>query len=155
MNTANRLNRRIFIGLMAIVLTAVYSTVLSAQCVDHPAGKTAVKFNNETSYELTFFIDEAEAGVTVPSKTSSAEQEVTPGEHLLRALGTVDGQFVWVWVVNDVPRGQVCTWTLLDPEAAQRGPIDRYRTLIPSVGDVPLTGAQNQGLKNLEKCKEK
>jgi hypothetical protein len=84
-----------------------------AQCIQHPDGKTAVVLNNETAYELTFFIDDMDRGdVAVAAK--SPEIEIIPGEHLFGARATIQGQSFWVLVINGVTKGQLCTWTVLD-----------------------------------------
>jgi hypothetical protein len=84
-----------------------------AKCIQHPDGKTAVVLNNETAYELTFFIDDMDRGdVAVAAK--SPEIEIIPGEHLFGARATIQGQSFWVLVINGVTKGQLCTWTVLD-----------------------------------------
>jgi hypothetical protein len=101
-------------GVFLFVLA--FAPGLFAQCVDHPQQRTAVQFRNESSYELTFFVDEDEVGVAVESKGTSREQQVAPGEHLFRARAMVGGNGVWIWITNDIPQGNVCTWTVTDPE---------------------------------------
>jgi hypothetical protein len=98
-----------------LVLTMGFPWSLFGQCADHPDKRTAVKFSNESSFELTFFVDEDEDGVIVPAGAVSGETEVPPGEHLLRAKAVVRGQSFFVWTINEVPEGQVCTWTITDP----------------------------------------
>jgi hypothetical protein len=102
-------------ALVVFVGTVFYAVDGIGQCVPHPAERTAVRFENESSYELTFFVDEDETGVVVPSRTRSPEQPVEAGEHLFRARAIVAGAAVWVWMINEVPKGYVCTWTVTDP----------------------------------------
>jgi hypothetical protein len=101
--------------LSGVAVTLMFAAVKSgiAQCVDHPQGKTAVILKNETKHDLVFRIDETEKGM-VPSKRSSREWEVMPGEHLLIAGAVIEGWAYWVWTENEVPKGQVCTWTVED-----------------------------------------
>ena len=75
-----------------------------------------LKFNNETSFDLTFFIDEDEKGAVVASGSESIEFQVEPGEHLLRARASLSGETLWVWTVNEIPAGHVCRWTVTDPQ---------------------------------------
>ena len=100
---------------ITFLFTAELTQKLTAQCVEHHDKTTALKFSNESRFELTFFVDEDEEGVVVPSRTVSDEISVEPGEHLLRARAIVIGESFWVWAVNEVPQGQVCTWTVTDP----------------------------------------
>lgn len=106
-----------------VMMVSVYGVSLSqqvsGQCVDHPAGRTALKFSNQTSYDLTFFVDDDEK-TTVLAKTSSKEWEVRPGEHQLRARAVIPDQTLWVWSVNEVLKGQICTWTIEDPQPEPR-----------------------------------
>ena len=90
------------------------------QCLPHPELRTAVLFANETSFELTFFIDADETGIAVQPKAVSPEQPVVPGEHILRARAMVNSRAIWVWVINEVPTGNVCTWTVTDPAHSSR-----------------------------------
>ena len=75
-----------------------------------------MKFNNESRFELTFFLDDDEKGVVVASGAVSNEIEVRPGEHLFRARAVVMDKSFLVWTINEVPEGQVCTWTVTDPQ---------------------------------------
>lgn len=100
---------------LALALVFALSQTGFSQCVDHPEKKTALKFINETRVELTFFVDEDEEGLIVPSRTVSDEIPVEAGEHMLRAKAMVRGEPVWIWTVNDVPTGQLCVWTITDP----------------------------------------
>ena len=106
-----------------VMMVSVYGVSLSqqvsGQCVDHPAGRTALKFSNETSYDLTFFVDDDEK-VTVRAKTSSKEWEVGPGKHQLRARAVLADQTLWVWSVNEVLKGQICTWTIEESQPEPR-----------------------------------
>lgn len=105
-------------AMFAVSFLGVESGV--GQCLQHRELRTAAVFANETSYDLTFFIDHAETGIEVPSKTVSPEQPVEPGEHMFRARAMINGRAVWVWVINEVPRAYVCTWTITDPEDSIR-----------------------------------
>ena len=98
----------------ALISTILFSSVIAAQCVAHPEQKTAVRFGNDTFYELTFFIDTDETGIEVPMKSTSPEQFVEAGRHMFRARAMVGERSIWVWVINDIPEGQVCTWTVTD-----------------------------------------
>jgi len=110
----------VLVGAMTFVFTAELTQKLTAQCVEHQDKTTALKFSNESRFELTFFVDEDEEGVVVPPRTVSDEVTVEPGEHLLRARAIVIGESFWVWAVNEVPQGQVCTWTVTDPPRRER-----------------------------------
>jgi hypothetical protein len=114
------------IGLALAVLMITQGS--QAQCVISPDGMTALKFNNQSSYELTFFIDHDEK-VTLAPKTASAEFPVEPGDHILRARATIAGVSVWASMGNSVPEGQVCTWTVEDPHRKNARSANRYRTV--------------------------
>ena len=128
-----------------MALTVVFAQPTWAQCVEHPAKKTALKLDNQTRYDLTFFVDDDEKGVGVASRTMSAELEVEPGEHLLRARAVVKGESVWVWVINEVQAGQVCTWTIDDPSAQIAAANKSYEPLsLPNRSERPRARGENE-----------
>lgn len=104
----------IFAGTL-VVLALAAGAHLTAQCVDDPSGKTAVKLSNQTKHDLVLGIDDENKGM-VPSHKESPEWEVEPGNHLLIAGAIVEGRPYWVWVKNEISKGQICTWTIADPE---------------------------------------
>jgi hypothetical protein len=104
-----------------ILGTLLFAQQGSAQCVKHPEGHTAVILNNETAYDLTFFIDDVDKGLVIAGG-KSPEIIVVPGEHLFGARAVIQGQGFWVMVVNEVFEGELCTWTLLDPPESGRPP---------------------------------
>jgi hypothetical protein len=104
----------ILIYLTAVLFVTMLARRTSAQCVDHPDKKSGLKFSNESRFELTFFVDDDEKGVVVSSKAISDEISVEPGG-TLRARAIVRGESFWVWIVNEVPRGQDCIWSVEDP----------------------------------------
>src|SRR5688572_12806597 len=111
-------NKRTGFALKVIVVFAaltVFAALATAQCVDDDNEKTGIRFSNQSAYDLTFFVDEENTGVFVPSKEISTVREVNPGDHLLRARAEIVGMFVWIWDINEVPIGQICTWTVEDP----------------------------------------
>lgn len=129
------MKERILIGTPTAILLAFVAIfialaagITAGQCVDHPVGRTAVRFDNQTSRELAFFIDDSDEMIFAP-RTISPPIEVTPGEHLLRARGYVNGEPVWVWVRNHVPRGKLCTWIVEDPATS---PSARKEYFVPS-----------------------
>jgi hypothetical protein len=103
------------IALNITILMWLFAAAGSAQCVDETAGRTGLRFSNQSSYGLTFFVDHENEGVFVQTGDVSSVREVTAGEHLLRARAEIGGVFFWVWVINEVPGGQICTWTVQDP----------------------------------------
>lgn len=117
--------------MVALVASGIFSPQLRAQCIDYTEGKTAVKFANESRYDLTFFIDDDEKGVVVPAGKISKEFAVDPGEHLLRARAIVRGESFWVWVENEFPKGQICTWTIDDPQAGVLMIWGKHTTILP------------------------
>ncbi len=112
---------------LGAVLGAMLSQTGVAQCVDHASGKTAVILKNQTDHTLRFGIDDDDKG-TVPPRNESVEWEVEPGVHLLVARATINANEVWVWTTNEVPKGQVCTWTIEQPEDETIGRKDKYRS---------------------------
>ena len=111
-----RIFRHIVFCVIVIAAYPMLIQVASAQCLENPGKNTAIKFNNETSFDLTFFIDEDEKGAVVASGSESIEFQVEPGEHLLRARASLSGETLWVWTVNEIPAGHVCRWTVTDPQ---------------------------------------
>jgi hypothetical protein len=103
-------------GLSTVLLGLLLVSEAVPQCVRHPKNLTALRFSNESRADLIFYIDDDEEGIPIPSLYRSREFRVEPGEHLLKAKAVLQGMDVWVWTVNEVPRGQVCTWTVADPE---------------------------------------
>lgn len=117
------------VGFVLALLISMQS--VQAQCVKSSDGVTALKFSNESSYDLTFFIDHEEK-VTLAPKTVSAEFPVVPGEHILRARVSIAEVSMWVYAGNEVPEGHVCTWTIDDPNGDRTKSRDRYRTAFPA-----------------------
>lgn len=122
-----RILREVLLSLIAMAFVLCFGQIISAQCVDHPDDKTAVVFNNESSYDLTFFVDGDEKAM-VRSRAVSDEWEIAPGDHLLRARAVLRGKAFWVATVNEVPKGQVCTWTVNDPGERGSAAADIYRS---------------------------
>jgi hypothetical protein len=108
----------LFVFLGALVVTLSLQSAFG-QCVEHPKGKTALIFSNESRHELTFFVDD-ELKTVLASGDKSEEFEVEPGEHLLRATAVLMGMNVSVQTVNPFPAGYVCTWTIENPKKAQQ-----------------------------------
>jgi len=130
-NLATRQSARIaVVCLMTFLFMAGLIQKLTAQCVEHQDKTTALKFSNESSFELTFFVDDDEEGILVQSWTISEEIGVKPGGHLLRARAIAGGKSFWVGVINKVPKGQVCTWTITDPPEEPVAVRNQYRTTI-------------------------
>lgn len=127
--SAERILHILLIGLITSVLVGCFVEVISGQCVDHPDNKTALVFNNESSYDLTFYVDDDEKA-TVRSRTMSGELEVEPGDHFLRARAIVRGRAFWVAVVNEVTKGKVCTWTVDDPDGQPSAVPDKFRSAL-------------------------
>lgn len=124
-------NRKLWIMIAgAVICLTICFGRAHGQCRDHPAGSTAVRFVNESSYELTFFIDDDDKG-TVVIGGAGPEWEVYPGEHLFRAGAIIGDQALWVWVVNEVPRGQICTWTITDPPLESSRYKTEYKSIFP------------------------
>lgn len=115
--------------LIALVFILGLSQLIHGQCVESPDGKTGVKFNNETSYELTFFVDEDEKVTLVP-KTASDVFPAEAGEHIFRARAMIGGVAFWVFMDNEVPEKQICTWTVEDPQKERDRSTETYRTIL-------------------------
>ena len=125
---AARSFQMILIAMAWLVFALGPSGHIFAQCVDNPTGKTVLRLNNQTKYDLKFGIDDDDKGMVL-SHQESPDWEVDPGNHLLMAGALVDGQPYWVWTTNEVPIGQICTWTIEDPETKTANINDRYRIL--------------------------
>lgn len=108
-----------------VLLILICAQCVQAQCVKSPNGTTALKFSNESSYDLTFFIDQDEK-VTLTPKTVSTEFPVEPGEHILRARAMIAEVSMWVYTGNEVPEGHVCTWTIDDPPKGRQRSANRF-----------------------------
>ena len=125
--TVDRILHILLIGLITTIFVVSCRQPVSGQCVDHPGKKTAIVFSNESSYALTFFIDDEEKAF-VRSRAVSGELNVEPGEHLLRARAIIRGKSFWVATVNDVPKAQVCTWNGA-PSSVATTPADRDQVI--------------------------
>jgi hypothetical protein len=125
--------RHKWIRAAVVVIAAGWFASATAQCVDSADGRTALRFDNESSYEVTFYIDDTKIATMAP-KTTSGEFYVVPGGHFLSAsAATADGE-LWVFSLNVVPKGQVCTWHVTDPGDTENMLDRRGATL--STGDV-------------------
>lgn len=122
--------------LQLIVVLGLAVIAANGQCVQHPNGNTAVRFHNDSSYEVSFFIDEGYSVKLRPGVTSS-EFGLSPGEHLLSALADINGMQSWVHVANEFPAGYVCTWHVTDPEGTARRPEEISSAALLS-GPVPV-----------------
>jgi len=107
-----------FLALLTVI-TAVNSFAVFSQCTVHPNGKTALRFSNESRYELTFFVDDEQVGITVSPRQVTSEREILPGEHILKARAVLERQELWVWSWNEVPAGYLCVWTVEDPKTGR------------------------------------
>ncbi len=117
----------------ALILAIVFTPLIAAaQCESHPRGLTALRLDNQSSYALTFFVD-YDRSLAVASRTISSEVVVEPGEHLLRARAVVDKQELWVAAMNEVPKGMLCTWTIIDPDSDDRA-VGPYRDALRFIG---------------------
>jgi len=102
-------------AIACLIVVFAFPLIVLSQCLDHPDKKTALRFSNQTKYELTFFVDEDEEGTAVQSANLSDELVVEPGRHMVRARAVINGENIWVWKIDEVPEGQVCTWTIVSP----------------------------------------
>lgn len=136
--TARRFLRRPMMALMVALLLLVAVQTTAAQCVANPTGETAVGVRNASSYYLTFYID----GVRkdgVPAGDRSVDFVVTPGEHVLYAEATVNGETSSVSTTRVIPKGYVCTWTVTDPTGRASMRAESKRRSISA-----LSGAEGQ-----------
>jgi hypothetical protein len=62
---------------------------------------------------------------------------------LLRARAIVRGESFWVWVINEVPQGHLCTWTITDPPK-RSGPVN-------SRFELPLTETGGRKPKSVKR----
>lgn len=117
---AGRALQRIFQSALAAALLFFISQAASAQCVPNPTGETAVRLQNDSSFPLTFYIDNVKKEVVKPGD-KSAGFVVKPERHIFYAETVIAGASVWVTLITDVPEGHICTWTVLNPgETASR-----------------------------------
>jgi len=114
------LNKQVVTTLLGIVvLVFLLAGCGFAQCTPDPEGSTAIRFNNESSREVRFFIDRTYA-CTLRTGEVSDKFEVKPGSYLLIGVTMIDGTETWVSVFNKVPAKNVCTWTVVDAEIEYR-----------------------------------
>lgn len=123
------------IAILAISLAVMaFGDRVSALCVDDPNGKTAVRLHNLTRYDLVFKVDEIDKGIVLAQEEGQA-WEVEPGDHLLVAGANINGNPYWLWVENDIPKGQVCTWTIVEREPKTSKENDPYLSIFGALFD--------------------
>jgi len=85
-----------------------------AQCVPHPSHETTVSVINVSGWSITFSVDGV-TRTTVPSSEVSIDFNVSPGQHLLLAEVSADGETFSVSRRMVVPAGSMCVWTVTNP----------------------------------------
>jgi hypothetical protein len=103
----------VFTILLAVSLTA------KAQCVANPTGETAIGLKNASHHFLTLYVDGFIKG-GVPSGDRTIDFVVSSGEHLLMAEARIGLETVSTSRMVTVAAGQVCTWTVTDPQRVTR-----------------------------------
>jgi hypothetical protein len=106
--------RKLLLAVLTCFSLLVAIQTAEAQCVANPTGETAVGLKNASSFYLTFYIDGVKKD-GVPPGDRSVEFAVTPGEHVLYAEATANGETTSVTTTKVIPKGHVCTWTVTDP----------------------------------------
>ena len=108
--------RLLFLAALLILLFLLTYRVAAAQCIPNPTGETSVGLQNDSRFYLTFHID----GIRkdgVPTGDRSVDFVVTPGEHILLAETVIAGENVMASRTTFIPKGFVCTWTVINPPA--------------------------------------
>lgn len=93
----------------------------NAQCVPHQSRETTVSVINVSSSPITFSVDGVTRTTVAPSEVS-IDFNVSPGQHLLRAETSVDGEIFSVSRRIVVPAGSMCVWTVTKPSKDSRRP---------------------------------
>ena len=103
---------------IALVLIAAPSVVRS-QCELLADGITGLRFSNETSYNVIFYL-EGDPVVTLEPHNMSEEYAVIPGRHHLAAVAVIGDVLLPIYYEADVPPGHLCTWTVADASSSLR-----------------------------------
>ena len=112
------------IGRMCLLLCfclAASAKVGAAQCTSHPAHETTISVINTSSWPIIFSVDGVTRGV-VPSVTVS-DFNVSPGQHVLVAETSIDGETLSIARRVVVPAGSMCVWTVTNPTKDSRKPL--------------------------------
>jgi len=109
------------VWLAACLCFAVRAATVSAQCAPHPSRGTTISVVNASNWPITFSID-GMMRATVPSAEVSNDFHVGPGEHVLLAEGSIEGEIVSVSRNLVVPAGSMCVWTVANPPKHRQRP---------------------------------
>jgi hypothetical protein len=107
--------------LVVCLCFAVRVAVVNAQCTPHPSHETTVSVINVSNWPITFSVDGV-TRTTVPPAEVSIDFNVGPGQHLLLAETSVDGETFSVSRRMVVPAGSMCVWTVTTPSKDSRRP---------------------------------
>ena len=107
--------------LVVCVWCAAATAVASAQCVPHSAHETTISVINVSSRTITFSVDGV-MRASVPPSEVSIDFNVSPGQHLLLAETSVEGETFSVSRRMVVPAGSMCIWTVTNPSKDSRRP---------------------------------
>jgi hypothetical protein len=94
---------------------------VNAQCAPHPSHETTVSVINASRWPIIFSLD----GVTrasVPSAEVSIDFNVSPGQHLLVAQTSIEGEAFSIVRRLVIPAGSMCVWTVTNPTKDMRSP---------------------------------
>lgn len=122
---------------MVCLCFAVRAAVVNAQCAPHPSRETTVSVINASNWPITFSIDGV-TRATVPSAEVSNDFHVGPGQHLLLAEASIEGESVSVSRHLVVPAGSMCVWTVANPLKHRQRPQPPLIDPLIRLAGVPL-----------------
>jgi len=132
-----RLVRIASVWLVLCFCLAVCTAVASAQCAPHPSRETTISVINASNWPLNFSVDGVPRA-TVVSAELSIDFHVSPGQHVLLAETSVDGESFSISRRLVVPAGSMCVWTVTNPSKYSRKPQPLYVDSLKRLAVMPL-----------------
>ena len=113
------------------------TAVVNAQCAPHPSHETTVSVINASSSPITFSIDGV-TRATVPPAEVSIDFNLSPGQHLLLAETSFDGENFSISRRLVIPAGSMCVWTVTSPSKDSRKPRPPFIDPLIRLAVIPL-----------------
>ena len=111
--------------LVVCLCLAARAAVANAQCTPHPSHETTLSVINASRWPIIFSVDGVTTA-TVPSAEVSIDFNVSPGQHLLVAETSIEGEAFSIVRRLVIPAGSMCVWTVTNPTKDSRSPLPPF-----------------------------
>jgi len=125
------------IWLVMCLCLAARAAVANAQCTPHPSHETTLSVINASRWPISFSLDGV-TRATVPSAEVSIDFNVSPGQHLLVAETSIEGEAFSIARRLVIPAGSMCVWTVTNPTKDLRSPSPPFMDSLLRLAVIPL-----------------